>query len=58
MNDDISVQFSFVASYDDYEESATLLTLRLLEVLLGYRNKVCIKENLGSLKGSTYRVLG
>jgi len=27
MNDDITVQFSFVALYDDYEESATLLTL-------------------------------
>ena len=33
MNEGINIHFSFVATFEDYEESATLLTLRLLDVI-------------------------
>jgi hypothetical protein len=33
MNEGINIHFSFVATFEDYEESAILLTLRLLDVI-------------------------
>ena len=43
MNEGINIHFSFVATFEDYEESATLLTLRLLNVLrFNFRDHISI----------------